>query len=121
MRKEDGKDYTFDVLCELLIKDQQKLFDEGKLGGKNQPHLLKSKGKKKYKERGCIDIFDSEQECLDQKTKLKTKELSTSQKKTCCYYGNVGHVEKTCWKKTPDLEEKMKQLEGDVATVRSNS
>lgn len=34
--KKDGKDYTFDVLCDLLIKDQQKLLDEGKLGSKHQ-------------------------------------------------------------------------------------
>ena len=43
--KEDGKDYTFDVFGDLLIKDKQNLFDEGNLGGKHQPHLLKSKGK----------------------------------------------------------------------------
>jgi hypothetical protein len=43
--KEDGKDYAFDVFCYLLIMDQQKLFDEEKLGGKHQVHLIKSKGK----------------------------------------------------------------------------
>ena len=32
--KEDGKDYSFDVFCDLLIRDQKKLLDEGKLGGK---------------------------------------------------------------------------------------
>ena len=57
--KEDGKDYTFDVFCDLLIKDQQKLLDEGRLGGKHQAHLLKSKGKMNYKERGCIDTSGS--------------------------------------------------------------
>ena len=36
--KEDGKDYTFDVYCDLLIKDQQKILYEGKHGGKNQAH-----------------------------------------------------------------------------------
>ena len=44
--KEDGKDYSFDVFCDLLIRDQQKLLDEGKLGGKQQAHFLKGKGKK---------------------------------------------------------------------------
>jgi hypothetical protein len=33
--KEDGKDYTFNVSCDLLIKDRQKLIGEGKLGGKH--------------------------------------------------------------------------------------
>ena len=41
-------------------------------------------------------------------------------KKTCCYYGKVGHAEKTCWKKIYDLEEKVKYLEGVLAIVRSN-
>lgn len=31
--KEYGKDYSFEVFCDLLIQDQQKLFDEGKIGG----------------------------------------------------------------------------------------
>ena len=92
-----------------------------KLYGKHQAHLLKIKGKKNYKERGCTNISINKQECLDQRNKLKTEELLTSQKnrkkKTCCYYGNVGHVEKTCWKKTSNLEEKVKQLEGDVVVV----
>lgn len=56
-RKEDDKDYNFDIFCDLLIKDQQKLLDEGKLGGKHQAHLLKSKGKQTYNERGCINVF----------------------------------------------------------------
>ena len=43
--KEDGKDYFFDVFCDLLIRDQQKLLDEGKLGAKQQAHLVKGKGK----------------------------------------------------------------------------
>ena len=37
--------YTFNTLCDLLINDQQKLFDEGKLSGKHQAHLLKGKVK----------------------------------------------------------------------------
>ena len=32
--KEDGKDYSFDVFCDLLIRGQYKLLDEGKLGVK---------------------------------------------------------------------------------------
>ena len=43
--KEDSKDYNFDVFYDLLIKDQQKLLDEGKLGSKHQAHFLKRKGK----------------------------------------------------------------------------
>ena len=33
--KQYCKDFTYDTLCDLLIKDQQKLLEEGKLGGKN--------------------------------------------------------------------------------------
>jgi hypothetical protein len=29
-----GKDYTFDILCGLLINDQHRLLNEGNLGGK---------------------------------------------------------------------------------------
>ena len=32
--KQDNKDFSFDVFCDLLIKDQQKLLEEGKLGNK---------------------------------------------------------------------------------------
>ena len=32
--KEDVKDYIFDAFCYLFIKDQWKLLDKGKLGGK---------------------------------------------------------------------------------------
>jgi hypothetical protein len=28
-------------------------------------------------------------------------------KKTCLYYGKIGHVEKKCWKKGDDLKEKV--------------
>ena len=45
----------------------------------------------------------------------------TSQKdqntKTCRYYVKVEHVEKTHWKKSVDLEEKVKKLKGDVIVV----
>ena len=54
-RKKDGKDFTFDTLCDLLMKDQQKLLEEGKLGGKNQDHLLKRKVNPNPKERGRRD------------------------------------------------------------------
>ena len=33
--KQHGKDFTFDTLCDLLIKDQQKLLKEGKLASKH--------------------------------------------------------------------------------------
>lgn len=59
-RNDDGKDYTFDVFCDLLIKDQQKLFDEWNFGDKHKAHLLKRKGKKNYEERGCANISNSE-------------------------------------------------------------
>ena len=69
--KEASKDYSFDVFCDLLIRDQQKLLDEGKLGGKQQAHLLNRKGKQIYKDRGRIYYSRPRKECLDQKTKLK--------------------------------------------------
>ena len=34
-QKEDGRDYSFEVFCDLLIRDQKKLLDEGKVGGKH--------------------------------------------------------------------------------------
>ena len=33
--KQDGKDFNFDALCDLFIKDHHKFVEEGKLGGKN--------------------------------------------------------------------------------------
>ena len=98
--KEHGKDYSFDVICDLLIRDQQKLLDEWKLGHKQQAQLLKWKHKEAYKDR--IHTYGSSpwQEYLDQKTKLKTEELLNSQKdrkkKTCRYYVKDGHVKKIC-------------------------
>ena len=53
--KQDDKDFTFDVLSDLLIKDQQKLLEGGKLGSKHQAHLLKSKVKQNCKECGQSD------------------------------------------------------------------
>jgi hypothetical protein len=43
--KEDGKDYTLNIFVALLITDQHRFLDEGKLGGKHQSHFLKGKGK----------------------------------------------------------------------------
>ena len=56
-REEDKKTYSFDSFCDLLIMDQHKLLDEGKLGGKQQAHFPKGKGKKIYKDRVCIHGF----------------------------------------------------------------
>jgi hypothetical protein len=110
--KEDGKDYTFDVLCGLLINDQHRFLDEGKLGGKHQDHFLKRKGKMNYKERGHFEVPIHRQEYLNQKTKMQTDEststLKNRKKKTCLYCQNIGHVEKDCWKKDSDLKERVK-------------
>lgn len=43
--KEDDKDYTFDVFFDLLIKDEEKFIDEGKLSGKHQSHFLNGNNK----------------------------------------------------------------------------
>ena len=50
--KQYGKDFTFHILCDSLIKDQQKLLEQGKLGRKNHAHLLKSKVNPNPKECG---------------------------------------------------------------------
>lgn len=54
-----------------------------------------------------------------------TEESSTSwynwNNKTWHYCGKVGHVKKMCWKNYSNLEENVKQLEGDVAIVQSTS
>ena len=50
--KKDGKTFTFDTLCDLLIQDQHKFLEEGNIGGKNQAHLLKIKVKTNIKEHG---------------------------------------------------------------------
>ena len=55
--KEDGKDYSFDVFCDLLIRDKQKLLDEGNLGDKYRAHLFKGNGKQNYKDKGCVDVL----------------------------------------------------------------
>ena len=42
--KEGGKDYSFYVFCDLLIRDKQNPLDEANLGSKQQAHFLKGKG-----------------------------------------------------------------------------
>jgi hypothetical protein len=42
-------------------------------------------------------------------------------KKICCYCGKLGHIQKVCWPKTKDLEEKVKKFEGDISTRRSTN
>ena len=59
------KDYTFDIFCDLFIKDKHKLFDKGNLDGKHQAYLIKTKGRKNSKERGYTDVSSGKQECLD--------------------------------------------------------
>ena len=53
--KLDDKDYSFDVVCDLLIRDKQKLIEEGNIVGKPQDHLMKGKGNKNYKDRSSTD------------------------------------------------------------------
>jgi hypothetical protein len=55
--REDGKDYTFEYFCGLLITYQHKLLEEGKIGGKHHSHLLKGKGKLNHRERGWFDTL----------------------------------------------------------------
>ena len=85
--KDNGQDYSFDVFCDLLIRDHQKLLDEGKLGGKQQDNFLNGKTKQISKDRGRVNGSSPQQECLNQKNKLNTIELLNSQKdrkkKTC--------------------------------------
>ena len=54
----------------------------------------------------------------------RTPDESTStkknkKKKTCLYYGKVGHIEISCWNKTKYFEEEAKSLEGDMEVVQS--
>ena len=56
-RKEDDKDYSFNVFCNFFIRDQHKFLNEGKLGGKQQTHLLKGKDKNIYKYKGSANDF----------------------------------------------------------------
>jgi len=49
-KKEDGKDYIFDILFGFLIRAHEKLLDQGKLKYKKHTHLLKGKGQHSYRE-----------------------------------------------------------------------
>jgi hypothetical protein len=53
--KKDGKDYTFEYFYGLLITDQHRLLEEGKIGGKHQAHFLKGKGKMDPRDRVRFD------------------------------------------------------------------
>jgi hypothetical protein len=55
--QDDGKDFTFDTFCGLLIIDQNNLLDGAKFGRKHQAHFIKGKGKMNYKERGHSDAL----------------------------------------------------------------
>jgi hypothetical protein len=66
-RKEDGKDYTFEAFCGLLINDQHKLLEEGKLGGKHQAHLLKGNSKLDPRDRVRFDASPQKPVYRDQK------------------------------------------------------
>jgi hypothetical protein len=70
--KEDGKDYTFEALCGLLITDQHRLLEEGKLGGKHQAHLLKGKGKMDPRDRVWFDASTQKPAYHDQKPQRQT-------------------------------------------------
>jgi hypothetical protein len=108
----------FEYFCGLLITNQHVLLEEGNIGGKHQAHLLKGKGNLNHKERGQFDTPTHRPRCLDQKPKGKIDAPHQSQKKKKCqYYGKTRHVEKFCYKKSDDLEEKVKCLEGDVFIV----
>ena len=50
--KQDDNDFTFDTLCDLLIKDQQKFVEEWDIGSNHQAHLLKGKVNINFKEPG---------------------------------------------------------------------
>ena len=116
--KEYGKDYTFESFFGLFIIDQHTLLEEGKLGGKHQSHFLKVNGNSNHKERGQFDTPVQRPGYLNQNPKGKKDAPHQSRKKkTCQYRGKIGHVEKVCYKKRDDLEEKVKDLEGDVFVV----
>lgn len=59
------KDYSFNVFCDLFIRDQLKFLDEGNLGGRQKTHFPKGKGQQIYKDRGCVDSSSPRQECLN--------------------------------------------------------
>ena len=112
---------SFDVFCDLLIRVRQKFLDKGKFDGKQWYHSLKGKGNQNYRNRESANVYGPWQDYHTQKSKLKSGESSKYQKywkKNIFHcFGNCGHVGKTCWKKSVDLEEKAKRTEGDVETV----
>jgi hypothetical protein len=108
--KEDGKDYSFEVFCELLITDQHRLLEEGNLGGKHQAHLLKGKGKMDSRNRVQTDA-SAHKTCIymirdprdNHNEKSKEEDMSVLWKDWTC-------GESKCFKKRDDLEEKVKDL-----------
>jgi len=116
--KEDCKDYMFESFYVLLIIDQHKLLNEGKIIGKHQAYFLKGKGKSNHKERGMFDTSIERHGSIEQKTKgTIDAHYQIWKKKTCQYCGNIGHVNKVCCKKWDDIEEIVKFLEWDMFNV----
>lgn len=79
-------------------------------------NLMKGKNRQNYRERGR-----QEKERIDSTDKKKHDDQISTKKgnnnnNTCRYCGKLGHLEKVCWQKTEDLEDKVKSLEGDVLT-----
>ena len=97
-RKDDGKDYSFDYFYGLLIREQNKLFDEGKHEVKQQSHFLKGKYRHNYRERGWKYNKDKERYCIDEDVKKnhgdQTSTKKSRMKKTYCYWEQLGHIEK---------------------------
>jgi hypothetical protein len=80
--------------------------------------LLKVKGKLNHKERGWFDTPIQRPICIDEKPKGNIDAPGHNRKKkTCHYYGKTRNVEKVCYKKRDDLQEKVKFLEGDMLVV----
>jgi hypothetical protein len=76
--------YMFESLCGILITNQHKFLDEGKLGGIHQSHLLKGKGNSTHKERGWFDTPIQRPRSLDQKPKGKADARHQIRKKKTC-------------------------------------
>jgi hypothetical protein len=70
------------------------------------------------RDRVKFDTSTQKPTYYNQKTKGQTNSPSqqSRKKKTCHYFGNIGHVEKVCYKKRDYLEEKVEFLEGNVPT-----
>jgi len=67
--KENGKDYTFKAFCGLFITNQHKILEEGRIGDKNQSHLLKVKGKLDPMDRVQFDASTQKPTCNEQEPK----------------------------------------------------